>query len=56
MSTIAKQPPRVIIAIITEGRGDMALQACVSILNLQMVLMTSSNGFQADLRFYKSNN
>jgi len=56
MSTIAKQPPRVIIAIITEGRGDMALQACVSILNLQMALMTSPNGFQADLRFYKSNN
>jgi hypothetical protein len=48
--------PRVIIAIITEGRGDMALQACVSILNLQMGLMTSPNGFQADLRFYKSNN
>jgi hypothetical protein len=56
MSTIVKQPPRVIIAIITEGRGDMALQACVSILNLQMGLMTSANGFQADLRFYKTNN
>lgn len=56
MSTVANQPPRVIISIITEGRGDMALQACVSILNLQMGLMTSPNGFQADLRFYKSNN
>jgi len=56
MSAIMNQTPRVIIAVITEGRGDMALQACVSILNLQMSLMTSPNGFQADLRFYKSNN
>ena len=56
MSAIENNPPRVIIAIITEGRGDMALQACVSILNLQMCLMTSSNGFQADLRFYNTNN
>jgi hypothetical protein len=56
MSTVANLPPRVIIAIITEGRGDMALQACVSILNLQMCLMTSPNGFQADLRFYGTNN
>lgn len=55
MSTVLKQP-RVIIAIITEGRGDMALQACVSILNLQINLMTSPNEFQADLRFYKTNN
>jgi hypothetical protein len=55
MSTVVKQP-RVIIAIITEGRGDMALQACVSILNLQINLMTSPNEFQADLRFYKTNN
>lgn len=47
---------RVIIAIITEGRGDMTLQTCVSILNLQMALMTSPNGFQADMRFYKTNN
>ena len=56
MSAITNQTPRVIIAVITEGRGDMALQACVSILNLQMTLMTSPNGFQADLRFYNSNN
>lgn len=56
MSTVANQPQRVIISIITEGRGDMTLQACVSILNLQMCLMTSTNGFQADLRFYKTNN
>ena len=47
---------RVIIAIITEGRGDMTLQTCVSILNLQMTLMTSPNGFHADLRFYKTSN
>lgn len=54
MSTV--KHPRVIIAIITEGRGDMTLQTCVSILNLQMTLMTSPGGFQADMRFYKSNN
>ena len=56
MSTAVKQIPRVIIAIITEGRGDMTLQTCVSILNLQMTLMTSPNGFQADMRFYKTAN
>ena len=50
------QSPRVIISIITEGRGDMTLQTCVSILNLQMALMTSPSGFQADMRFYKTNN
>lgn len=52
-------PPRkVIIAVITEGRSDMTLQTCVSILNLQMVLMTSNpaDGFQADLRFFKTIN
>lgn len=47
---------RVMIAIITEGRSDMALQACVSILNLQMKLMTSTDGFSADLRLYKTAN
>lgn len=55
MATIENRP-RVIISVITEGRRDMALQACVSILNLQMNLMTHPNGFQADLRFYKTNN
>jgi hypothetical protein len=49
-------PPKVIIAIITEGRSDMALQACVSILHLQMQLMTTQDGFQADMRFFKTNN
>ena len=56
MNTIVNQPPRVIIAIITEGRGDMTLQTCVSILNLQISLMAAANGFQADLRFCKTNN
>ena len=49
-------PRRVILAVITEGRGDMTLQSCVSILNLQINLMTTPEGFCADLRFYSTVN
>ncbi|AGE55651.1 hypothetical protein ATCVMN08101_442R [Acanthocystis turfacea Chlorella virus MN0810.1] len=51
-------PSKVIIGIVTEGRSDSALQACVSVLHLQMQLMQTpaDQGFQADFRFYKSNN
>jgi hypothetical protein len=49
-------PRRVILSVITEGRGDMTLQACVSILNLQMILMSTTDGFCADLRFYNTIN
>ena len=51
-------PPKIIIAIITDGRSDSALQTAVSILNLQMTLMTTpaERSFQADLRFYGTNN
>jgi len=51
-------PSKVIIGIVTEGRSDSALQACVSVLHLQMQLMNTpaQQGFQADFRFYKTNN
>lgn len=51
-------PPKVIIAVITNGRSDSALQCAVSILHLQMQLMTTPahESFQADLRFYDTNN
>jgi hypothetical protein len=51
-------PSKVIIGIITEGRSDSALQACVSVLHLQMQLMQTPQheAFQADFRFYKTNN
>jgi len=51
-------PSKVIIGIVTEGRSDSALQACVSVLHLQMQLMNTPvhQGFQADFRFYKTNN
>jgi hypothetical protein len=50
--------PKIIIAVVTDGRSDSALQAAVSILHLQMQLMNTpqNQSFQADLRFYKSNN
>ena len=45
---------KVILAVVTDMRPDMTLSCCVSLLQLQMSLMTSQegNGFQADLRFY----
>ena len=51
-------PQKVIIGIVTEGRSDSALQACVSVLHLQMQLMQTPQheSFQADFRFYKTNN
>lgn len=51
-------PSKVIIGIVTEGRSDSALQAAVSILHLQMQLMTTpvDQSFFADLRFYNTNN
>ncbi|AGE55973.1 hypothetical protein ATCVMO0605SPH_423R [Acanthocystis turfacea Chlorella virus MO0605SPH] len=51
-------PQKVIIGIVTEGRSDSALQACVSVLHLQMQLMQTpqNDAFHADFRFYKSNN
>ncbi|AGE50173.1 hypothetical protein ATCVCanal1_393R [Acanthocystis turfacea Chlorella virus Canal-1] len=51
-------PSKVIIGIVTEGRSDSALQACVSVLHLQMQLMAApaNQAFQADFRFYKTNN
>lgn len=49
---------KVIIGVVTEGRPDSALQAAVSILHLQMQLMTTpaDQSFCADLRFYNTNN
>lgn len=51
-------PPKVLIGIVTNGRSDSSLQAAVSILQLQMQLMSTSidDSFQADLRFYNTNN
>jgi hypothetical protein len=51
-------PPKIIIAVVTDGRSDSALQSAVSILHLQMQLMSTpaEQSFQADLRFYKTNN
>jgi len=51
-------PPKVIIGVVTDGRSDSSLQAAVSILHLQMQLMTTpaTESFQADLRFYATNN
>jgi len=48
--------PNVILAIITESRADMTLQCCVSILHLQGQLISSPDGFKADMRFYNNNN
>ena len=50
------EPPKVILAVITDSRPDMTLQCCVSLLHLQIDLMTSQKGFQADLRFYETVN
>ena len=49
---------KIIIGVVTEGRSDSALQACVSVLHLQMQLMQTpqDQSFQADFRFYKTNN
>jgi hypothetical protein len=51
-------PPKVLIGIVTDGRSDSALQAAVSILHLQMQLMSTpaEQSFQADMRFYTTNN
>ena len=48
--------PQVILGVITNGRADCTLQCCVSLLHLQIELMTSNNGFRADLRFYNTMN
>lgn len=55
---MSSPPPKVVIGVITNGRSDSSLQSCVSILQLQMILMTTppSEAFQADLRFYNTNN
>ena len=52
-------PPKVLIAIVTDGRADMSLQCCVSILQTQVIMMTSSDParqFVADLAFVKDLN
>ena len=51
-------PSKIIIAVVTDGRSDSALQSAVSILHLQMQLMSTpaDQSFQADLRFYQTNN
>jgi len=53
--------PKLIIGVVTDGRTEMTVQCCVSILNLQTELMKTSMTpggppFQADLRFFKTNN
>lgn len=44
-------PKRVLLAIITEGRSEMNLQCCTSILHTQIDLMTTQNSFMAELEF-----
>ncbi len=46
------QPPRVLLAVITDGRSEMNLQCCVSIMHAQLELITATeNAFVAELLF-----
>lgn len=45
-------PPRVLLAVVTDGRSEMNLQCCVSIMHAQLELITATeNGFVAELVF-----
>ena len=50
-------PPVVLLAVVTDGRPDMNIQCCVSILHLQIELMTAKgDSFGAELMFAKDLN
>jgi len=50
-------PPIVLLAVVTDGRAEMNLQCCVSILHLQVELMTAkSDSFGAELMFARDLN
>jgi hypothetical protein len=50
-------PPLVLLAVVTDGRAEMNLQCCVSILHLQVELMTAtSDSFGAELMFARDLN
>lgn len=51
------EPSRVLFAIITNGRAEMHLQCCISILHAQIELMTAKDGsFVAELEFFETLN
>jgi hypothetical protein len=51
-------PPKVLLAVITDGKPDMNLQCCISILHTQIDLMTAAkeNAFMAELLFFEKIN
>lgn len=54
---MASSPPIVLLAVVTDGRAEMNLQCCVSILHLQVELMTAkSDNFGAELMFARDLN
>lgn len=45
--------PKVLLAVITDGRAEMNLQCCVSILHAQIdLMMANENAFVAELLFF----
>ena len=55
--TTPPPPPVVLLAVVTDGRAEMNLQCCVSILHLQIELMTAkSDSFGAELTFVRDLN
>lgn len=50
-------PPKVLLAVITDGRTEMNLQCCVSILHAQIdLMMAQGNAFVAELLFFENIN
>lgn len=51
-------PEKVLLAVITDGRTEMNLQCCISILHTQIDLMTAKEGnaFVAELEFFEKLN
>lgn len=55
--TNAPPPPVVLLAVVTDGRQEMNIQCCVSIMHLQIELITAKNdGFGAELMFARDLN
>ncbi len=53
----SREPSRVLFAIITNGRAEMHLQCCISILHAQIELMTTrDDSFIAELEFFETFN